>query len=465
MPRIAWFTALGDAKSLKSSSFSRAVLARAPEDWEVELFVDEADLRSLRGARPAQLYDFPVFVHHQAFLRDSAKPFDVFCYQLENDSRCSFIKRAAALWPGVVFCHDAGFSALELHAVAHSTTGAALNDRLKELYGDEAPALGDWQARGWSIDALSSTYLAGARVDGASRIVVTSERAYAELAAKNAGVPISMTAFPVKCVRREAVAADRAGLRQRLGLEQGAPVIAAKAGALVEERHVLILEALAGLHERLGGSQALLGRACVHLVWIAESAEEQSKLEELQQRYAPRLPARAIHIVRAGRSQSAESWLDVADVYIAPKFSAVRGTALETYSALARGIPTVVPRFGAERDLPPSAVMHVSVGSTECRELILVLHELLSKPDFHHSLSQAARRYIEVVCDPGAVVEDLRALFKLDAQRLDRLLSERREDYLSERRRFCNQLRGELEEGGLAERAIRDFSWNQLGRQ
>ncbi|MCB0345287.1 MAG: hypothetical protein KDD66_09210 [Bdellovibrionales bacterium] len=466
MPRIAWFSPLEQGKGLKSSSFSRAVLARAPQDWELELFVDESGLKALGGGAAPQLYDFPVFVYHQAFLRDSIKPFDVFCFQLENDARCAYVRRSLQLWPGVAICHDAGFSELELNAFGYSTTGAALNDRLLELHGDAAPALGDWQARGWSIESMSSKYLSSADLSGCTALVATTERAKQELAAGNPRTPVGITAFPVKAVRKEAVAANRAELRQKLGLELGVPIVATCADVFVEERMMLILEAFVQLHQTLAaGKTTALAQPLVHLVWILSDSTKVKQVQRLVESYGADLPKHSVHIVCADGALSSLSWIDVGDVFLAPRFSAVRGISLEVYGALARGIPSIVPRFGAELDIPTSSALHVSVGASECAEIASCINELLTNRDLYQTVSDNARSFTEIVCDPGAVCEDLRVLFASDRQRLHRDLARRRTQYGEHRREFSDELLAELGESNLAERAVRDFSWMHFGRQ
>ncbi len=465
MPRIAWFSPLDPGKSLKSSSFSRAVLARAPEDWDIELFTDEECLRSLGRVQAPKFLDYPIYVHHQAFLRDSSKPFDAFVFQLENHSRCGFVRRAMQLWPGLIVCHDAGFSELELSAFGHSTTGAALNDRLLELYGDEAPALGDWQARGWSIESMSSKYLNTADLRGASLLLATTERAKQELGANNPDIPVSITAFPVKAVRKEAASANRSALRQKLGLAQGSPILTTCADVFVEDRMALILEAFSNLHAELLQTKATPSEELVHLVWILESPADTQRVKSIVDRYAKDLPQRVIHFVNAESEESRLSWIDIGDIFLAPRFSNVRGISLEVLGALARGIPSIVPRFGAEQDIPKSAALHVSVGAGECAEITDALRELLSNRQLYQAVSDNARSFVEVVCDPGAVVEDMNVLLFERGRKLARDLEARRGEYGQSRRAFSAELMDSLSEQGLAERAVRDFSWQHFGRQ
>lgn len=103
--RIAWFSSHEEGSL--SRMFTESVLPRIGKNFEVELFQDGFQSES---------------AHHylSAFSRNEEDPFDLFVYNLEDQTSAGFSRFHAGLKPGVCIFHDILFTTRAPESLAHS---------------------------------------------------------------------------------------------------------------------------------------------------------------------------------------------------------------------------------------------------------------------------------------------------------------------------------------------------------
>lgn len=464
MPRIAWFSPFSNSRQLRSAHFTSAVLSRAPKSWDIEIFVDDKSFSAIEkdSDGEANFLGFPVFLYHRAFLRHEKTPFDAFCFQREDSAEATFIEEMMRVWPGVVFYHDMSSTELESSRLAHATTSDAVVERAKELGGGDQALLGDLKARGWETEMMERGVFDCS--DSLRNVVVAApsvSRFVDDISSKGMAVNIASVGFPMKCVKEAARRLRSEALRKSLGIDADAVVISSIVRYPLEDRLRIAVEAVAEILKKRAAS----GRK-VFLLWISETTKDFQLAGQLHKRVCRDLPEAENFIVRVNAEDfgGVLELLDAADIHNALKFSLVRGFPIDFYGALARGLPTLVSRFGNAVEIPDSAVCKISVGHTEQREFVAAVEAILSDRSFRNELRRQAQAFIETVCDPGAVLADLQSIVEQYLFEMQAAVSKQRDDIRA------NKL-GQLTEAGCLSgvdgesmnkfliEAAEDFGW------
>ncbi len=164
--RIAWFSPITNPLLSRASTLTKWWAEVCPDDWEVEFFVDNLDT-------VINLNHKKTFHYFRVNERAKIKPFDIYVYQVEDNSDCSFVVRSLHLWPGMVFFHDLNLNQLQMSRFAHSTAGSDVNEYMDKSFGAESPRLGDWKVRGWPTDVFDRDFPLGEEeINSAASVVV-----------------------------------------------------------------------------------------------------------------------------------------------------------------------------------------------------------------------------------------------------------------------------------------------------
>jgi|GEM_PF-6412376 len=440
MLRIAWFSPISSTKALRSAHYTRAILPRVPSDWEIEIFVDSEDWETNREHR---FLGYPIYLHHRAFLRDQARPFDLFIFHVEDRKSCSFVQTAIGIWPGIVIYHDLNLNRLEQAQLEHATTGEALNRTFHATHGSEAPPVGDYLARGWSIEIFDRAYPKfGTELNLAEVIIVENERSCAELKNRNLPGRIELSAPPVDPISADLVNTQRVSLRARHGIRADEFVVGLAAQFFLEDRATLSLEAFLEAQRSFVKNGLPLAR----LVWLAEDEACAKRARELLARVpqADLVCDRSLVLV-AGSDEEFATLLSVCDVFLAICFNALRGLPLAALKTMARGIPTLTGYFGPSAELPVGAVLPVPLGLGEREFVASSLVKLRGDPDFRERLGVGALEYIGTVTESGGVLADLIAVIDSAAEKLGKTLRHRRELMTEIEKHFSSKLYRELQ--------------------
>ena len=423
MPRIAWFSPVAKNQPLKSVVYTREILETAPESWEIELFVDDEDFRELQedlgeiqleDAQPEELtlLGRRVFHYLRADERAKAEAFDLFVYQLEDSPRCRFVQNFIPVWPGVTILHDLNLRQLELSKLTHGTTEVQLNEHMEEVFGTGAARVGDYQVRGWSIEAFDRLYPEGEEsVRNSGLVVVGALAIKSRLEKLFPHMPIVNLPFPIETQSPGSVRQVRHRFRRTLSIPQNEIVIGFTGERPLINRTYAVLEAFSALYQGYI-QRPVVSTAGVRLLWIvSDSRAEEEALDLITRHVADEAVANSITVAQASGIDTLVSLLSTVDIYCGVYFDENRGLPLSLLMALARGIPSVVSDIGASRELPTGAVLKCPVGKGEAQMLKLALEELMRNSSLAKELHNNAIGFIQLVMDPKAIVADLNLLF------------------------------------------------------
>ncbi len=103
--RIAWFCAYSASDFLKSQSVFSSLYPKISAEYEIDLFLDNADLEDLRKNK---IHTVAARNYHylQAMQKHREQNYSCFFYQIEDRKECNFMRIHLALKPGIVWFHD-----------------------------------------------------------------------------------------------------------------------------------------------------------------------------------------------------------------------------------------------------------------------------------------------------------------------------------------------------------------------
>ena len=490
MTRIAWLSPLHGDVFCKSSAFTKAILGVLPVDWDVELFVDDASLRSgLRTDTEGETAEpgwRNVAVHHFHRLchRHAAKQFDLFVYQLEDCPACSFVQHALPLWPGICFVHDLNLNRLFLNRFRHCTAGTEIDDEARELFGDKVSPLGKWFERGWPLDVFDSFYARGLDVASRAGVAVLPCGAWKlRVAEARPNLSVEFVPMPVQSRPKQVSVGVSGRLRQELGLKSEDVVIGYSGRHLLQDRAEHVLSAYSALLDRLPfGDSGSIKAEQVHFVWLVSSEASFEQAQQKLERFdIGRELCKVAHVVLAEDEASFYRMFSVFDVFLGLSNDQLRGVPRPVFEAMARGIPAVLSDIVCAEEFPDSVCLKLPVGQGEKLAITTALEALVFDDRARRRFGVNGREYVEQVCNPVGVVEDITVLIdrygrsltaavhdNWDACRLQslRLEAELFAD-LSQRVLGGGKL-GHDEDAGIdlyeltAKRAFDDFGWRAL---
>jgi glycosyltransferase involved in cell wall biosynthesis len=219
-----------------------------------------------------------------------------------------------------------------------------------------------------------------------------------------AGVPgerLALIPHGVDVARfRPAGAAERAGLRARLGLPAGARIII-YTGRLLRGKGLDILLAAFRI--------VAAARPDAHLVLVGSGAGQSLSVEDELRVAATDLPGR---VTLTGHVPAVEDWLRAADVFAFP--SAFEALGLSLVEAAACGLPAAASRTGGIVDVVEDGRTGLLVPPGDVAALADALARLLEAPG---PLGEAARARAVARFDEADAVDRYRALFREVAAR------------------------------------------------
>ncbi|MCC6219723.1 MAG: glycosyltransferase [Deltaproteobacteria bacterium] len=436
MIRVAWFSPIAENNMLRSAAFTRRVLEKLGLHFDVELFIDDSDWSQLLiDGKLTPIMGVSVFPYQVAFLRNEIEPFDAFVYHMEDAPECAFVKTMLAMWPGIVFFHDLAFNSLELALLGHATTETALNAKMVEMFGDNAPRLGDWQARGWPIEVFSSCYPMGwEQIKSAEVLVLSSEAALRAIANCNLSTKTETCAVPVDVIKDGFVRMSRRRHRRSLDISSEAFMVGFQGTHKVRDRIHAALEGFALFKREViaaSDSETDNEKNALWFLWIVGSAEEERDAEDLVEskaRIYPELQTGVI-IATADLDATVLSLLSAVDVMLAMSFSPLSpAVPLVAYEAFARGILAILSDDRAAAEIPTACALRVQLGKGEREMLAATLRELYLNEGLRDALRENARAYIDMACASDCVSLDVRAIIEEHRGSLVQKRAERQAD-------------------------------------
>ncbi|MCC6953012.1 MAG: glycosyltransferase [Deltaproteobacteria bacterium] len=403
--RIAWYSPLFFRGWCRSALFTEECL-RAARDWDVELFVDDADwtevLKTFSHPDPMSGVSwgrFRIFHHLNAFERDSANPFDLFVYQIENSVRTTFVRHVFPIFPGVTIFHD-----LSLSKLPTEVRYRELSEEPEEVADDERSLrLLDFRRRGWGSKLFDEETPDVFRLAGETTVCAAKNvHALNDLRSQCPDAALELIHTPIEPLSDVGVEQARRGFRQSRGMSPDDFVIACSAESLVEDRAKLILDTF----RSFSVSQR---RASPRLLWIASGERGVQRAEQLLARLPADLSSRT-QVELAPDRHELERALAASDVFVALRFETRHDIGLPTLIALACGTPVVASEFGPISELPPGVVITLPPGKGEREGFAEALDSLASNTALRNQLRCASKEYLQNVSSPASVIATIEAI-------------------------------------------------------
>lgn len=443
--RIAWFSPLIQDAPLKTASTTWSLLPHLREKADVELFLDEPDLRAILadgdgdGEISDHLGDVKTFHYLRAYQRHQEQPFDAFVYLLEDHPRANFVELTYRMFPGAVIFFDQNFNRLEMSRLSHATTGAQLNAEMDQLFGADSARLGEYQARGWSLDVFDKIYPRGQeRFSNAALAFCPYAQGREELKRTVPQITVENFREAVLVPQMDNAEQYRRELRARLGYSDEQVVIAATANSFLYDRLPQICEAAADLL----GRHSKLRLLCVAKDRAAEDLAGYW-LEKYDLNHHP-----AVEVLGADSAESLFSLLSACDIFLRPRFDLLRSVPISVHAAMARGRACVVSDLGATGELPNDTVLKIPVGGNEALAISEAIKGLLENPTLRKQLGVNAQRHIETEHNGAKAADEFLGALKRNigmvSQQFDQqmLIYRRKKRELLEELSFRERARG-----------------------
>ena len=340
----------------------------------------------------------------QAFTLHRKNPFENSLFCLEDDARSAFVQTALRSFPGLTFFLDSNFNRLEFSKLAFSSNGILLDERLEECFGGKSIKLGDFQARGWSIDVFDHFYPQGQDELKLAPIALFSSGKGQSIFNRRSSNSIKgqKVYFPLQAPRENQLSENRAKLKKYV--QSSAKPIVSYAGEFVlEDRAETVLEVCSKLKDKLEFvyiSRPGVGEGVRSL--MIEAGQE---------------------IIETNNDQEFASYVQGSDIHLAPRLDKLRGQSLGFYRALEAGCAVVALDYGEARDYPSSVVCRITSGPEEERELHSLLSELGNSTSLLGSLKTNISKFIEHSASPEIVANEIAKVLKLNKLLLDSALA------------------------------------------
>lgn len=362
--RIAWFSPLNRPAVLRSAYLSQQLLL-SDVAWDVEIFSGDQDIAAQEAKK--QTYKIPTYHFHRFWQRHALKPFDICVYHLEDDAEARFVERAMRLWPGICFFHDTSLNNLSMSRFSHSTAGSDIDEFVVAACGEDAPPIGSWKIRGWSIESFLR------QLELAADVLALPLHAIVPSVAAADALETRTTVFPLPLGELAIVTnPERNDSSVRIGFS---------GSTLLDDRIATILDALQGI---IGVVQT------VSAEWILPAAHElqfaQKMLEKL-----PHKVAQNITLTVVAETQQLAEVVASCDVWIGLSAALSHAIDLPTMTALALKLPVIGSTAQQWEEVPPQCFLPVTLGRGETKELELLLKELCSSSALREQCRQESK--------------------------------------------------------------------------
>ena len=371
--KLAYFSPLPPEPS-GISDYSQELLPYLAPWAEVHLFIDD-----YTPADSPLKWTFPIWNYREYPWRRQVHQYDCAIYQVGNSRVHRYLYPYLTAFPGVMVLHD-----LVLH---HLVAGMALETNraglyLREMgyaYGPPGVRIARAVLTGQQAPSFFDYPLCQRPLDASLGVLVHSHYMVEQVRALRADVPVRQVAMGIPLSPEHA---PNALLRRQLGLPEGAFILASFGAVTEQKRIAVVLRALAQLLSQ--GTDALY----VIVGNVAPGLDLDQHARNLGIGQSVRVTG---HIPR----ETFDAYLGAVDVCVNLRYPTAGETSASALRSMAAGLPTVVSDVGANRELPDSCCIRLSVDEDEEALLVGSLQLLATRGEFRRQLGRNARRYIE----------------------------------------------------------------------
>jgi len=433
---IAWFTPLGE--NLKSCLLTKAVLPElARRGHSITIYTGDQDWAECSdGCSSPETGQFEYAgqrVRHflRAFQDDRERKFDFSVNNVEDSQRAAFCQIANCRWPGISFFHDANLNRLEHDKVSNATTGVALDEQLKEKFGDDALELGDFSARGWSLD-IFDRYLPNGKEDflNAGAAVATFENVCRVVSEHR---KCFYSAFPLEPFSEFEARRLRKSGREKKDLLEEDFLICCYGSDPVRHAPSEVLLAIEAVIRNYPSSGSLLPK----ILWLVEDPHSvQSREIEESLKRSGLADKTSFFIEKQGSDEALSEALLASDLFLDVDFDGQRGATFPQLISRSLAIPIISSDNSLPFTLNPAMKRGFAVGLAE------TIIRVLSEPSLLSSISEATRASMERVSSPANFATEVERIAHLSS--LKETLQSERESVQNLRRKLLQKVENEF---------------------
>ena len=338
-------------------------------------------------------HDLPVFPYQRLRERHAQRPYDICLYQVEDHPESQWARIACTLLPGITWFHDLYFASHGPEPILNSAWQVT-----KERFRD---GVSPWAERGGEFEQVAP--LAAREATFCLLPLFSVERDALEYRRSIDGslsAPFFSEKSPAYFLPMP-VRESLFSLPEQRRTEDAVLQIALCSGARIEQRSHKVLQALRTLEDRLN----------VQVQWVV-TPKERRRAEALLEEYSLKEGT-----VTLRWDLSPDVWAQViakSDVALHLRFSVFGHVQPYVGMSLARGIPTVVTRFGASEELPADIVYQIEPGVDESSQLVDVLTAIASGTAPHKNAD--GRGYALELYHEQAIASQLCHLLELTSE-------------------------------------------------
>jgi hypothetical protein len=389
--RIAWFSPFYSTAMSKSAMFSKVILQLAPSDWEVELFVDDSQyalIQSLSSLVSLSIRENVTYFHfHQFNARMNQAGFDAIIYNFEDSSDCSYIERAASLWPGVGIFHDLNLNRLLLSRYSHSTAGSDVNEFLIDNFGEDAPKLGDWKIRNWSTQVFDKLYPLGVKSVRQFSLVLTPNENLTKIVKHRFPQIDVRTLHSPNIVKKVSTAEKKAAIScldfVQISSNQHGPIVCYSGKPNLIDRARTNLAAI----RRLIDTTKLTEQSDeFHFLWLVENEKDENDAKKLVKQAG--ISAKFLTVVQVSSAEQQANLIAASDIFLGFRVDELRSLSVQTLLALDNGMPVIISSSESAEILELPNSISVTPGVNEIEIISLTLKELLLNNDSRKLVSR-----------------------------------------------------------------------------
>ena len=348
--RIAWFSILPQAYTVEetlSAYFSKEVLPHLKDKFDITLYHNSFE----------KYPGYETFHYLKAFQHDKENPYDIFFYQIEDDSKSNFVRSHLGLIPGITYFHHFNFT--------NYGPEPLLNSPYSEVIRIFNNSSRDWPSRENKYKPRGPGAFREAALSAVSifsnphSLNEYNRQVELKLTLKNESAVNSFyLPYPVKFLNKSPKKNN-----QRFD-------IAYVGTTRIESRAHKVLSAVSKLNDKS------------KLNWLVpenESKTAKSLLEEFN-----------IDNYELYTGISTELWTDViavSDCSIHTLFSAYGHNEPYLSISMSAGLPCLVTNFASNEYLPDNIVFKIQPGDNEIFQIFEVLNSLINeKIDYNNKL-------------------------------------------------------------------------------
>jgi glycosyltransferase involved in cell wall biosynthesis len=389
--KLAFFSPLNPQPS-GISDYSEELLPALAEHADIDLYLAEG----ITPTTPAITEHFTCFPHTQFVEQHTQKVYDVCLYQMGNNTAChQYMDAYIQQYPGIVTLHDYTLHHFYAEMFDREQRVDEYQMAMERYYGRLGKQIAERFRQDIRNDYVYYQLPFYQRVvDPSLGTIVHSQYVKDKLLRYNPTYRVSM--IPMGIVLPDLNRFDPQALRAAHGLPEDAFIIASLGFVIEDKRIRELLQAFAQF------ARDIPNAVCVLVGKEAPSFDVRALIGELDLHDKVRITGYVSY-------EEYFNYIALSDVCVNLRYPTVRATSANILKIMAFAKPVLISDLGELLDIPASACLKMPLDDTEISCIVKVLQRLYQDQEYrrligreartfvetHHSLQQAARKYLD----------------------------------------------------------------------